>query len=169
MKIGICFGSYSPFHKVHLQIIEKASHENEIVMVMISLNDRKRLNEFPICSKEKALLWKEHYQHIMPSNVKLHYTFDSPIKKVFEIINKLKEQNLKDEITIYGGDNLHEIFSGIEDVVKLAHIQRDGTSGTLMREFLQKQNKKEFIKLLPDNVNGESIYEILLSGNKSIE
>lgn len=171
MKIGLIYGSYKPFHKGHMETVLKASQENDLIMLFVSLADRKRISEFPILGKDMALLWKDHYESIMPANAKMLYTYESPIKKIYELLGKFEQNKItKDEIRIYGHEEIEKIFNNLNENVSISKAEKKhNITGTQMREFLYKKQRIDFIRNLPQELSLESknrIFDLLLSNGK---
>lgn len=182
MDIGLFPISAKPFHKGHNKLISIASNENDAVIVIISLTDRVRKNEFPIYGKDMALIWRDHLSATLPSNAKTLFLTSSPIRKTYEILGDAEYKDLKDKYFIYGDKNdLTKNFPlemmeryyptlSINNLIALCPYDRqdiEEISGTIMREYLANEKKEDFIKMMPENVNGEQIYTILTNANKS--
>jgi citrate lyase synthetase len=181
MDIGIFPISAKPFHEAHYKLIEIASNENDAVVVVISLTDRIRSGEFPIYGKDMALIWRDHLSKILPKNVRTLYLTSSPIKKAYEILGKAEEENQKNQYRLYGDTNdieknfqysmLVKYYPTLTsaNLISLCPYDRKDIkeiSGTMMREYLSKRNMESFCRNLPEGINKEFVYSLLLNSNK---
>ncbi len=170
MNIGIYCGSFKPLHNAHYEIIKKASIENDIVLLIVSLKDRIKKDEFPIRGKHMAIIWQNHLQYIMPKNVNTIFVLDSPVKKVYSILSDFEKIQDKNIFNIYGGKkDLEKYFSKLNyhlECINIIKIERNDMSGTKMRSFLMNNDKNSFIINLPTQLNGDEIYNILTSNKE---
>jgi len=182
MDIGLFPISAKPFHEAHYKMIEIAAMENHAVIVIVSLTDRVRKEEFPIYGKDMALIWRDHISKILPSNVSMLYLTSSPIKKTYEILGSAEKDGQQNQYKIYGDiDDTQKNFQynmleryyprlSMSNLITLCSYDRKDIkeiSGTMMRAFLSSNNKEMFIQNLPDGIDKEFVYSILLNGNKS--
>ncbi len=186
MRIGLVPMSAKPYHKGHHYLVESAAVTNDKVIVFVSLSDRIKKNEFPIKGSLMADVWINELSSVMPKNVELIFG-GSPVRKVYEYLDNKSSENSEDVITIYS-DNV-DTRSNYSESARLKYMEpmysqgkvrfaseefpenfTRGTaggapniSGTMMRGYLKSGNKNMFIDGLPNGVDGEKIWDILMS------
>lgn len=175
--VGIISISGKPFHLGHFKLIEKAAHENEQVILYVSLSDRIRKNEIPIYGQDMEVIWETQLLDIMPHNVQVMFVRDeSPIRKIYALLGEAQEANGTEKYIIYSDSNdivknfpeksINKYFKDLMGDGRLSFksISRDKTSdisGTKMREFLELNQKDLFCKYLPNVKNKEEIWNLL--------
>lgn len=179
MTVGLIPMSAKPFHNGHFSLIEKASHENDQVIVYVSTVDRKRKGEILITGNIMLNIWKRYLESIMPHNVTIEYSV-APIKDLYEQLGTENERFAAGDedvatYTIYAGaDDINDGFSessmlkycgemwdaGIIDRSTLSRDITGGLSGTMMRGFISTGDKKQFISKLPDPLSLQQREEI---------
>lgn len=175
MKVGILSISGKPVHLGHQCIIERASKENDQVVLFVSISNRERRGEIKIFGEDMKIIWEDFLENIMPPNVHIIYG-GSPIRQAYSTLGNASEQKLKNTYTIYGDPNdlaknfPNDALKKYADYlwgngqIKLLSIPRTETvniSSTQMRKFLETGEKEIFIKYLPRGVDKEAIWEIL--------
>jgi len=174
---GILAGSFKPFHKGHLNLIQQAAANNKHAVIFVSLADRKRNNEVSIAGQDMSTIWNEHLMDIMPDNATVSFLEgESPVRRIYSILGDAEKAMDGERYTIYSDPN--DIMKNFdEDKIKLhfpnlvgnnklefVPIDRDGEfniSGTEMRTFLQDGDKANFINNLPDGIDKEEVWKIL--------
>ena len=179
MKIGIIALGAKPFHIGHSYLINVASRENDIVKLYVSLSDRKRSGEFSVLGSTMERIWRQHIEPMLPKNVSVEYTPpQSPIRKVYEFLGSENEAGSDDTYTIYSDpDDLNanfptrnlEKYMGnlyVRRQIRLEPISRGENidiSGTQMRQFLSAGDRQSFLSNIPDGIDGNAIWDMLLS------
>ena len=175
MKIALLAVSGKPYHSGHDGLVRKAASENDRVMLFVSTSDRERPGEVPIKGSDMAHIWKSYIEPTLPDNVIVEYG-GSPVRKIYDLLGKANETHSKNTYVVYSdpqdlAQNFPEknMVKYLGDIwknkqVKLVPVQRTSTvnvSGTKMREFLAKGDKKSFLQNLPQEVDGNAIWNIL--------
>lgn len=178
MRLSIYPISAKPFHNGHYKMICKACKEADYGIIIISLSDRKRENEFPILGSQMAEIWKDHLTKIMPQNAKLVFVNkESPVRRAYEILGHAENTDYSDNVyNIFGDPEDISTRFGLEALEKYyprlsaRHMIQttpcprediEDISGTRMREFLSNNDKESFAKYLPSDIDSEAIYSIL--------
>ena len=188
MRIGLVPMSAKPYHAGHHHLVKSASLTNDKVIVFVSLSDRVKKNEFPIKGLKMEKIWMDELLSIMPENVNVIFG-GSPVRKVYEYIQN--EDSHKNTITVYS--DIADTRTNYSESARLKYMEplysqglikfaseefpenftRGGNapnvSGTKMREYLLKGNKRLFIDNLAEGVNGENIWDILTSSEEKKE
>lgn len=177
MKVGIIAGSMSPVHRGHWSLIQRASTENDHVMVIVSAVDR-RDNGITIHGRDMVEIWQRFLVPFLPGNVKLTLGTpgSSPVRKVYEILGDASEKGSVDSYTVYSDPvDIQDRFGLAKqkkyfgDLLKhgqviFTAIEREGdfdVSGAQMRKLLKNGMRDEFISLLPPQVDGNGIWSFL--------
>lgn len=161
MRIGFYPLSAKPFHKGHYAVIQQSAQENDAVILLVSLADRVRKDEYPVYGKTMARLWRDYYSAIMPANIKMFYTYESPVKKTFEFVEKASAD---DVVSVYGGgEDAERYFADVPEHIRVCAIPRTDISGTKMRQYLKEGRKTEFMEGLPLGLDAESVWYYLSS------
>ena len=182
MKIGLVPMAAKPYHAGHHWLVEKASRENDKVLLFVSTTDRKRKGQFPILGNDMEKVWKEELEPIMPANVEVRYG-GAPVRKVYEEIGVAADNASADTYFVYSDSTdtmrnypeaqrikymepLYSMgqvrFPGEED--PQAFTRGDGSpdvSGTAMRGALQSCDIDLFHAGMPSGVNVQNVYDIL--------
>lgn len=157
-------------------IIQRASQENDAVILFVSLSDRARAGEVVIRGSDMARIWKDHLQTVMPANVSVVYLVDqSPVKRIYGVLGNVDPES-DDVYTVYGDpDDIARNFNqeavdkylgslynnGLLQFRSLSREETVDISGTQMRSWLQDGNMAEFIRHLPMGVDGQAIWALL--------
>ena len=159
---GILPMSGKPVHRGHWALIERAATENDKVVLFVSTSDRKRKGEITISGEDMNAIWTQHLVPALPSNVTVTFG-GSPVRKVYEMLDKLSSRSDIDAVRVYGGaEDLTANFSdaslrkyagklmkaGVIELVP-ANERMFGISGTAMRELLSKGDMRRFMAELP--------------------
>jgi cytidyltransferase-like protein len=175
IKVGILGGAMKPVHKGHWGLIEKASAENDEVMLLISLSDRES-DGVTIKNETMQAIWQKHLIPMLPPNVKIKFV-DNPTRAIYEILGKANEAFANDRFTVYSdpkdiserfpSDKQMKYFGNLVERkhVTFKPIERKGkfnVSASQARKLLQSNDRDGFIKLMPAIVNGGDIYDILV-------
>ena len=166
-SIGLIPIAGKPLHIGHWKLIEKAASENDSVVIYTSEKDRVKKGEFPIYGKDFLKFWTDFFIPILPKNVKVKIT-NSPLISVLHEVGWYEQTSVQDQIepptiNIYSDPkDAEENFSESElnkyptlnklGKIHIIGVDRSTTvniSGTKMREFLMKGDKKSFFKYLP--------------------
>jgi cytidyltransferase-like protein len=184
MKIGLVPISAKPYHAGHHYLVEKASSQNEKVIVYVSTSDRIKDGEFPIRGSVMKKIWAEHLLKIMPENVEIDFG-GSPVRKVYEFVGSACEDlNLTDEITIYSDNEdtqsnypidqrekyMNPLYTANKVLFAAEVLPESFTRGgdapniraTMLRQCLMERNFVDFASRLPRQVNAYSIWDELL-------
>lgn len=175
MKIGMIGGAMKPVTKGHWSLIQKASKENNNVMLFISVSDRNIKEQASVSGKTMKLVWDKYLINQLPPNVKLFFV-QNPIKEIYNVLQKANKNNSIDEFSIYSDPlDISERFSESKQLkyfneltknkqvnfIPVERIGENDVSATQMRQLLKYGMKDSFISLLPKDVNGQGIWEVL--------
>jgi hypothetical protein len=182
MKIGLIPISAKPYHAGHHKLVEISSIENDMTFLFVSTSDRNRKNEFPISGKKMQNIWKSEIEFILPCSVSVEYG-GSPVRKVYEAIEKACDLKSKDIYTVYSDpedtiknyslSNRSKYMNPLYDknqVLFAAEKNPDlftrgkGTpdvSGKIVREYLRLNDLNGFSKCMPEKINSKNIFEML--------
>ena len=211
MNIGIVAGSFKPYHAGHHKMVEIAAENNDEVELFVSLSSRgvtkkkdpsdertlkqgarqieePKPGDHPIYGKDMRKVWEDHLRKILPPNVTLHLLAEgnTPIRKVYELLQNASDQNTEDHFTIYsdpvdinnyseaklmkylkprdGEENVQDFV--LEKVGRVA-LDRNETvpvSGTDMRQHLADGNEEAFKDMLPyklKDTSKQAIFDML--------
>ncbi len=176
MKVGMIGGAMKPVTKGHWALIKRASKENDRVLLFISTSDRGNSNEALITGSDMREIWESHLMLHLPPNVNVEFG-GSPIKKIYETLGEANENHSIDTFRVYSDpvdiearfpeDKQQKYFGELykHDQVEFVAVERSGdmdVSGSQMRSLLKNGMKAEFISLLPEGVDGEGIWKILV-------
>lgn len=176
-KIGIVAGSFKPFHRGHLALVDIASRENDEVRLFISLTDRPRPGEVIVKGDTMERIWREHYSKTVPKNVVIEYLpkSKSPVGAAYEFLGKENEAGSDDLYRLYGTPSdvaerfptgsLEKYADGLwaRRQIELMPVSRGETvavSGSDMRGFLAKGDRDSFIENSPPDV-GQYAWDML--------
>lgn len=166
-KIGIIPMAAKPYHAGHDGLVRMAAGENDQVLLFVSTGDRD-----DVSGEAMAKIWQEQIEPSLPGNVKVTYG-GSPVGNAFVVLGKANETGSQDEYVIYSDPDDASRFDD-KSLQKYAAnlkvtrrpIERTSTvniSGTQMREFLKTGDKKSFLKYLPKGIDGNVVWDTLLS------
>ncbi len=148
MKIGLVAGGFKPYHKGHHFLVEKASRENDRVIIITSVKSREDLK-----GESMSKVWKEIIVPLMPlQNVDLEIV-TSPVSATFDHLDSLVDRSAEGvEYNIYGGaQDLEKRFPNDYMLNRYGALMTDGSinltpvvrgddspdaSGTAMRDQL---------------------------------
>lgn len=177
IKLGIVSMSAKPYHVGHDELIKMAARECDYVYLFVSLSDRGLIK-----GKSMEKIWHDWIVPNLPENVIVEFG-GSPIRKAWELLIDENEDPRKNTIYyIYSDES--DVGSNFPDerLQKYAPnlflagrilkkpVSRQSTvsvSGTEMREFLSKNDKKSFFRFLPNYMNKNVIWNLLKEPNKS--
>jgi len=177
--IGIVGGAVKPFTNGHFFLVEKASKENNKVILFVSTADRIRKGEVPICFKYNMKeIWNRYLLPIMPENVDVRFV-TNPTQETYSLLGSLEiDKNNHDAYVLYGDDqDLPDYYpdSKLEkhnprlvqnNQVKKRPVTRAmniDISGTKMRKYMELNDVGGFTSGLPKPVqrHGQKIFDIL--------
>ena len=182
MSIGLIPLSAKPYHSAHHHIVQLAARENSKVILYVSTSDRIKEGEFPIYGKSMLEVWKREIENILPKNVEIVYG-GSPVRKVYEFIGDACKYGIHGDYVVYSDiedtknnysmsyrqkymQPLHEMgnIAFAAEVNPDMYTRGSGApncSGTLMRKYLQENNKKDFFDGLPNGIDKNWIFKFL--------
>lgn len=175
MSIGLVPVSAKPFHRGHFLLIQKASKENDTVIVFVSTSDRARKGEITISGQKMLQIWRTQIEPILPANVTVEYV-QVPIRSVWETLGTANENQAPEIFKIYGDPaDLAERFpekslikyAGYlyeNEQIILRPIERgltDNISGTAMRRALQTGDFEAFAAGLPPGMEADVVWQML--------
>ena len=162
--IGIFPLSGKPVHDGHWKVIEKMSNENDYGILLVSVKDRIKKGEFPICGEAMFKIWQTYLINKLPKNI-IFKIVDSPFNSVFKEINLFGNLKKNYYINVYSDTEDIQKYDKIEsDKIKLCGIRRNETvniSGTQMRSFLKVGNENNFKMYLPSCLSALEKNEVL--------
>lgn len=180
--IGLVPGSFKPYHVGHHNIILQAAEECDEVIVFVSTSDRKRAGEIGISGKDMEIIWNLHIAPALPVNVSIVYG-GSPVGNAKQRLIDAEAKNSVDTYVVYGDQaDVVQNFPIYEKVGYVAPMSKyvpkmisDGRfnirgidraetadiSGTKMRNFIAHNDKESFMLNLPQEIDGEAVWEIL--------
>lgn len=164
--------SAKPYHAGHDGLVSLASKENDEVHLYVSLSDRDEVS-----GDAMKKIWQEHIQPSLPANVNVVYG-NSPVRLSYEDIGNADKNSSNDTFLIYSdptdaatnfSDNSLQKYAPNlfkSGRVKTRPVKRTSTiniSGTKMRGFIANNDKVSFLKYMPKKIDGNAIWNILLS------
>lgn len=173
--IGLIPGSFKPFTKGHMLLIDTAAKECNRVLVLASLSDRARKGEFVIRGEDMKAIWERYIKPILPENVEVAYV-PTPIRTAWEILGNADLDRSTNLFSVYGDDaDVNARFGEAAQAkytpylhanggILLRPVARkltDGVSGTRMREALATGDEETFVNGLPEDINGRAIWSLL--------
>ena len=177
MKVGIVAGSMKPVTKGHWSLIQRASRENDGVRLFVSTSDRQTKGEsLSIRGSDMKEVWERFLIPFLPANVKLEMV-GNPVRSVYELLGEANETSSVHNFSVYSDpEDILERFSLNQqkkyfgeltkhDQVKFIGVERVGdmdVSGTQARKLLQHGMKDAFLQLMPEGVDRNAIWELLL-------
>ncbi len=172
-KIGYFAGAFKPPHRGHWLGITKAASECAHVVVFASTRDRDS-GGFNLEGQKVVKLWTQFLVPVLPANVEVRFT-SNPMGNMVDLL-KAADVNPNDRNTyvIYGGeDDIPErrrILARVAPHLLTANRIEFGvvprvTSGTKVRQDIEKKDLKAFAKELPPPVQSKAkeIYSLLVS------
>lgn len=163
-KVGVILARLQPIHNGHIALIEKASSENDEVLVLIG--SANKLNERnPIPFNIRFDLAVEALSHL--NNIKIVGLDDLSSETEnnhewgFYLYSNIVKYINQHNFTIYYSDGFEIItswFPGflLRNSVSLSLLARgsveSGISATIVREFILNENWSELEKVVPKNV-----------------
>lgn len=176
MKIGLVGGSMKPVHRGHFELIKRASAENESVLLFVSMSDRADKDGLTITGADMREVWERYLINLLPPNVKLEFV-QNPVRKMYEVMGHANETHSIDAFTIYADiDDMKKRFNDekfskyLNELYKHGQLRRCqveriddmNVSGTQMRSLLKHGMKDAFVSLLPEGVDTQGVWELLL-------
>lgn len=168
---GLIPVSAKPYHIGHDTLVRIASEENDKVVLFVSLVTRGIINGMTMES-----IWKKLIEPTIPSNVGIVYG-GSPIGNVWKFLESYENsKNLK--FRIYSDvEDIEKNFSFAsskwqkyvptlmsQSLIETRSISRNLTSnisGHRMRNFISERKKEEFIKFVPQKIDGNEYWKML--------
>lgn len=167
MKIGVVLARLQPIHNGHLELIEQACDENDIVYVFVGSADKfNQRNPIPINLRlEMAKEAIEEYNpdtevHVLPLD-DLTDESDNSHDWGFYLYSKIVTETKEPCFTIYYSDGFEIITTWfpsfiLRNNVSLKLIARgatcSGISATKVRSMIEAGNWDELKKWVPDSV-----------------
>jgi hypothetical protein len=182
MSVGLIAMSAKPVHRGHHELIIRASHENDAVIVYVSTSDRQRRGEFTVRGDTMRGIWHDYIEATLPSNVEVEYG-GSPVGKVYAQLGAENERLTMGDIDVatfivYGCDD--DVMANFpeENLQKYAYnllsmglIQLRKNvrlySGEQMRRHIKEGDVQTFKANLPDPLDDaarEDIWRRLRGG-----
>jgi ATP sulfurylase len=170
MKIGLVPMSAKPYHAGHDLLVRLASKENDVVKLFVSTSDREEIS-----GDAMKRIWHTLIAPTLPDNVDVIYG-GSPVANVYKEIGEAEQESSTDTYRIYSDPTDVQANYPDKNLVKYTPhmfaagnvikrpVSRTSTvnvSGGMMRQFLRNGEKNKFIDLLPPNVNGEKVWQVL--------
>lgn len=180
-NLGLIPIAGKPLHIGHWKLIEKASQENDSVVIYTSTSDRVKKGEFPIKGDDFVNFWTDIFLPTLPKNVRAKFV-DSPVRAIMHELQWLEQSLVQDKqnvpnVNLYSDKEDVETNFKDEDLkrypkllasgkIKKVGVDRSTTvdiSGTKMREFLQNGDWESFFRYLPPvrNIDKETIWNTL--------
>jgi hypothetical protein len=174
MKIGIIPMSAKPYHVGHDMLVNLAASECNEVHLFVSTSDRENVS-----GEAMTHMWKNHIEKTLPGNVVITYG-GSPITNAWKDIGQASEIESMDTYVIYSdpddlsqnfpNDRLEKYASWLFHAgqVTLRPVKRTETvnvSGTEMRLYLASNEKDNFVRKLPRNINSDIYWAALQAGS----
>lgn len=176
MRVGIIAGAMKPCTRGHWELIQRASRENDRVVLFVSTADRGGMQgEALIRGSDMVEVWERFLVIHLPANVKLEFV-KMPIRSVYEMLGDADKRRSIDEFSVYSDPRDVEVRFGLEKQrkyfgdllehgqVKFISVERTGemdVSATQMRRLFEDGMRDAFISLLPTVVDGMGIWEYL--------
>ena len=169
--IALFPGSFSPPHKGHFEIVERASSHVDEVHIIIANNVREGY------TPELSFKIWEQYKKLLPENVKVYISKSpSPITEIYDIIKDKTNSYLviygKGEQDRYNSINENrEKYSNV-DIINAGKI--GDISATKLREAIKTRNKLAIKSLIPEGIKVDDflmnfqIHEIKVNQPKTL-
>lgn len=159
MRVGIFPLAGKPVHFGHWRVIERASNENDDVVVLASSGDRSRPGESQILGIDMETIWHDYLAPIAPANVEIELT-DSPVTDTYDLLYELEDDSNVELVSLYAGAEdmdgrfsnaaLHNYVPSLFDEGRIRRVVTERfASGTEMRRLLTVGDKGKFEAMLP--------------------
>jgi cytidyltransferase-like protein len=177
--VGLIGGSFKPFTKGHYFLVENAAKIADKVILLVSTTDRVRKGEMPIFwNGQMETIWKTFIERSLPKNVEVVYT-NNPLTSIFKILGDANnDENNHNSYVLFGDiedtaknfpeKSLQKYFPRLlsNDQIDLRGFDREkniNISGTMMRDFVAKNDIESFTRNLPAPIQkwGQEIFDIL--------
>jgi len=189
MNVGLFPMAAKPYHTGHDKAVRKASVENDIVYLFVSLSPRgltekdlrEKPDELPVTGESMKIVWEKFIEPALPHNVEIVYG-GVPIKNLYDFLtaedSKGSEDNYNvysdaDDMTNYPDTSFARLAPRLFAEKKISRVVTDRVfSATKMRRFLKSGDLTNFVQNLPPALvpNGEEIFDLLVgSGSEAQE
>lgn len=142
-SVGIVFAGARPPHRGHWRLIERASRENDAVLLILSENDRENVTSHRIFR-----LWSEILAKQLPENVCVRFSH-APSSDAFTMSRGLSDDG--HVVRVYAGEE--EKLKRWRGQVGISAIVEDRNSdpvtGKMLRAALRQGDEDAFCSLLP--------------------
>jgi hypothetical protein len=174
INIGIVPMAVKPIHKGHWQVIKQAARENDKVFLIVSAKSRDSAG-VQISGSDMIKIWKRYLEPILPPNVDISYSGE-PVGDTRGAIRSYANDN-DVFFRLYAGEDDKDRFSeeslmkyyptqyaaGRLEPIFVKNVMLDDggrISGTHMRDLLASRSEKQFVSLLPSDLDDRSKKEI---------
>lgn len=172
-------GNFSPFHRGHMALVLLASKETTgRVKIVMSSRGRGEISK-----DVKSTFIDQCLRPILPDNVDLIITDKSPIRVVYEELDKIDKDaedtckkcaiyaSLEDIDGAWNDENLQKYLPKLLNEARLSKrtLPREATSSasaTKVRGSLRTVNRPAFDNLMPDEMDKDLAWTILNQQNR---
>lgn len=165
-----------PCTRGHWALIQRASKENDRVLLFVSTADRGGTQgEALVRGSDMSEVWQRFLSIHLPGNVGLELV-RTPIRRIYETLGEADKTGSVDSFAVYsdpddiasrfGLDRQKKYFGDLQKhgQVRFVAVERLGdqdVSATQMRKLFEEGMRDAFISLLPTPVDGPAIWEYL--------
>jgi nicotinamide mononucleotide adenylyltransferase len=181
-RIALFPGKFKPPHRGHFDYVNKIAKRSDVdeVVIMISPVD------YPEVSNAQSLrIWEEYLENGEPNITAKIADYRSPVQAVYEFVADPKSASDGDTVLLVKsskdvGDTRfdraqsyaerHNPGVNVEDIVEDPVQSKDGIvySARDMRKALADGDKETFLSYAPPSIDGESLWNSLVSPSKRL-
>lgn len=174
-RIALVPMAAKPYTVGHDGLVRLAAQECDEVRLFVSTSDRFRPGEPLVSGSDMVQLWQKFIERSLPSNVMVSYG-GSPVANVWKEVDSANKAGSTDEYVIYSDTSDSELNwptqtlskyggelygKGLLSVRPVNRSETTEISGTQMRQYLEKGDKREFMKGLPKCLQHEEVWQML--------
>lgn len=177
MKVGVIGGGFKPPHKGHFELAKNALKQvpgldKLQIYVGASPSGTKDRPGFPMTQEQAIAIWKiyakqlpgsvEVLPHPTPIGAAYSAASKNPGNEVYWFLGARDEADMKDieQRKSHLNKNAEKYPNLHVEVIKSTGT---GVSGTALRKALDNNDKETAFKMLPDGVDKEAVYDIIMN------
>lgn len=177
MKVGVIGGGFKPPHKGHFELAKNALKQvpgldKLQIYVGASPSGTKDRPGFPMTQEQAIAIWKI-YAKQLPGNVEI-LPHSNPIGAAYSAASKNPDNEVywflgaRDEADIKDIEQRKSHLNKNAEKYPNLHVEiidstGNGVSGTALRKALDNNDKETALKMLPDGVDKEAVYDIIMN------